>query len=47
MVLVRHDKGFLKELRLIKDPEYALKIKNKMLELYLEDSVDMREQDVE
>jgi hypothetical protein len=47
MVVIRHEKGILKEFRLFNDPGYALKIKNKMEELYLEDTVVMDEKEVE
>lgn len=47
MVVWRHEKGVLKEFRLFNDPRMALKIKQKMQELYLEDCVEMEERTVE
>ena len=47
MVVWRHENGILKEFRLFKDPKDALKIRNKMKELYIEDSVEMEEREVE
>ena len=47
IVVWRHENGILKEFRLFKDPKDALKIRNKMKELYIEDSVEMEGREVE
>jgi hypothetical protein len=46
-VVLRHEKGTLKEFRLFKAPKDALKIKQRMEELYIEDTVLMDERIVE
>jgi hypothetical protein len=46
-VVLRHEKGFLKEFVLKKDVNEALKLRNELQELYIEDSVEMTEREVE